>query len=95
MSLPIRRMKMNKISLVFFGTPDIALKSFQNIADDSDFLVKALVTQPQRPSGRGNKIKDSKIKQEALKRNIPVFEPYKISKDAETIEVLKNLAPDF
>ena len=52
---------MNKISVVFFGTPDIALNSFRELILDNDFEVLALVTQPQRPSGRGNKITDSKI----------------------------------
>ena len=86
---------MNKISLVFFGTPDIALLSFQKLISDENFKVLALVTQPQRPSGRGKKITDSKIKQEAIKNNIPVFEPVKISKEPEVIEALKKMAPDF
>lgn len=86
---------MNKISVIFFGTPDIALNSFKSLIEDSDFEVKALVTQPQRPSGRGKKIKDSKIKLEAIQNNIPVFEPYKISKEPEIINELKDLNPDF
>lgn len=86
---------MNKISLVFFGTPDIALNSFESLINDSNFDVKALVTQPSRPKGRGGKIQNSKIKEYAIKSNIPVFEPIKISKDEFVIGELKKIAPDF
>lgn len=86
---------MNKISLVFFGTPDIALNSFISLINDSNFEVKALVTQPARPKGRGGKIQNSKIKDYAIKFNIPVFEPIKISKDEFVIEELRKMVPDF
>lgn len=86
---------MNKISIVFFGTPDIALNSFLSLAGDSNFEVKALVTQPPKPKGRGGKIQNSKIKDEAIKLNIPVFEPVKISRDEFVINELKKLNPDF
>ena len=86
---------MNKISVIFFGTPDIALNSFKSLLSDNNFEVLALVTQPQRPSGRGKKITDSKIKQEAIKANVQVYEPYKISKEPEIIRKLTELKPDF
>ena len=85
----------NKISLVFFATPDIALNSFQSLINDDDFEVKALVTQPAKPNGRGKKVVDSNIKKEAIKHNIPVFEPYRISKEEEMIESIKAFNPDF
>lgn len=85
----------NKISLVFFATPDIALNSFISLINDNDFEVKALVTQPPRPNGRGKKIVDSRIKTEAIKNNIQVFEPSKISKDEEVIKKLEEIKPDF
>ena len=90
-----KTIQMNKISLVFFATPDIALNSFKSLIADDLFEVKALVTQPPRPNGRGKKIIDSKIKLEAIKNNIPVFEPEKISKDELVIEELKKINPDF
>ncbi len=86
---------MNKISLVFFATPDIALNSFKSLLEDGLFEVKALVTQPPRPNGRGKKLVDSKIKLEAIKNNIKVYEPERISKDDFVIEELKKLKPDF
>ena len=48
-------MTNNKISLVYFATPDIAVESFLSLINDPDFEVKALVTQPPRPNGRGKK----------------------------------------
>ena len=60
-------MTNNKISLVYFATPDIAVESFLSLINDPCFEVKALVTQPPRPNGRGKKIKDSKIKEERAK----------------------------
>ncbi len=86
---------MNKINVVFFATPDIALNSFKSLLDDNAFNVSALVTQPARPKGRGKKIIDSPIKKEAIERNIPVFEPVKVSKDDEVLEKIKSLNPDF
>lgn len=85
---------MSKISLIFFGTPDIALPSFISLMNDSDFEVKALVTQPPRPNSRGNKTVYSKLYTEALNK-IPILFPEKISKDANAIETLKNMNPDF
>lgn len=86
---------MRKISLAYFASPDIALNSFTSLINDDEFEVKALVTQPSRPSGRGKKILDSKIKLEAIKNNIPVFEPARLSKDEEVIKRLKEISPDF
>lgn len=86
---------MNKISTVFFATPDIALKSFQSLIDDENFLVKALVTQPSKPTGRGKKIVSSKIKDFAIQNNIEIIEPIKLSADDEAIKRLKELNADF
>lgn len=85
---------MNKISLIFFGTPDIALNSFVSLINDLDFEVKALVTQPPRPNSRGNKIIYSKLHLEAINK-IPIFTPEKISKEQSIIEMLKKFQPDF
>ena len=88
-------MHSNKISLVFFAVPDIAINSFLSLINDSDFEVKALVTSIPKPKDRGKKIKDLKIKKEAIKNNVPVFESLKISKDDELIKKLTLLKPDF
>lgn len=86
---------MNKISIVFMATPDIALNSFLSFINDNNFEIKALVTQAPKPTGRGKKIKDSNIKKKALENNIEILEPEKLSKDETAIQRLKSLNPDF
>ena len=77
------------------GTPDIAVKSLEELNKNQDFEVLAVVTQPDRPKGRGNKLTPPPVKICANDNNIQCFQPDKISKDNEIIEKLKNLKPDF
>lgn len=84
---------MAEISIVFFGTPDIGLKSLEHL--NNKFNVLAVVTQPDKPSGRGHKLTPSPIKVFATEHNIPVFQPKSIRKEPEIIEALKRLQPDF
>ena len=86
---------MQKISLVFFGTPDIGLKSLEYLYNSDKFDVLAVVTQPDKPSGRGQKLTPSPIKVFALNHNLPLFQPRSIRKEPEIIEALKTLKPDF
>lgn len=86
---------MNKINLVFFGTPDIGLKSLEHLHKSDKFNVLAVVTQPDKPSGRGQKLTPSPIKCFAIENNITVFQPKSIRKEPDVIEELKNLKPDF
>ena len=83
------------INIVFFGTPDIGLKSLEHFYNSNKFNVQAVVTQPDKPSGRGHKLTPSPIKQFAMEHNIPVFQPKSIRKEPEVIEALKKLTPDF
>lgn len=83
------------ISVVFFGTPDIGLKSLEYLNNSANFKVLAVVTQPDRPSGRGQKLTPSPIKTFAIENGIPVFQPKSIRKDPEVIEALRQFNPDF
>lgn len=83
------------LNIIFFGTPDIGLKSLEYLHKSSNFNVLAIVTQPDRPSGRGQKLTPSPIKVFALENNIPVYQPKSIRKEPEIIEALKKLQPDF
>lgn len=85
----------NKLSLVFFGTPDIGLKSLEHLYNSDKFEVLAVVTQPDKPSGRGQKLTPSPIKVFASEHKLPIFQPKSIRKEPEIIEALKNLKPDF
>ncbi len=86
---------MDKIRAIFFGTPDITLKSFEYFINSPDYDVLALVTQKAKAQNRGNKIVERNITKIAKANNIPVFEPDKISKEPDIIASLKNLKPDF
>ena len=66
------------IKVVFFGSPDIAVPSFEALINSNDFEVKALVTQPPKPSKRGKKITDSNIKLAAIEAGVDVLEPFKL-----------------
>lgn len=83
------------INIVFFGTPAIGLKSLEYLNNSDKFNVLAVVTQPDKPAGRGHKITMSPIKQYALVNNIPVFQPKSIRKEPEIQNELKKLNPDF
>ena len=83
------------INIVFFGTPAIALKSLEYLYNSNKTNVLAVVTQPDKPAGRGHKIQMSVIKQFALEHNLPVFQPKSIRKEPEIQEELKKLNPDF
>lgn len=83
------------INIVFFGTPAIALKSLEYLYNSDKINVLAVVTQPDKPAGRGHKIQMSVIKQFALEHNLPVFQPKSIRKEPEIQEELEKLNPDF
>ena len=80
--------------IIFLGTPDFAINSLDALVK-SKHEVLAVVTQPDKPSGRGQKLTPSPIKTFALEKNIQVFQPKSIRKEPEMIEALKSLDPDF
>ena len=86
---------MKKIKIIFFGTPDIGLKSLEYLYNSEEFEVCAVVTQPDKPAGRGKHLKASPIKLYAADNNLPVFQPKSIRKEPEVIEALKVYEPDF
>ena len=83
------------IRIVYFGTPHIALKSLENFYNNKEFEVLAVVTQPDKPAGRGKKLTMSPIKEFAIANNIKVFQPKSIRKEPEMLAEIKALSPDF
>lgn len=77
------------------ATPDIALKSLEMLNNSKDINLIAVVTQIDRPKGRGNKLTPPPVKVFALENNIPCLQTEKISKDIELIKTLKETEPDF
>ena len=80
------------INIVFFGTPKIALKSLEYLYNSSGINVLAVVTQPDKPAGRGHKLTMSPIKEFALEKGLPVFQPKSIRKEPDIQQELKNAA---
>ena len=78
--------------VVFMGTPDIAATCLKQILADG-FDVVGVYTQPDRPKGRGMKMVFSPVKEVALERNIPVFQPENFRAD-EDVAALAELKPD-
>ena len=74
------------------GTPDIAATCLTKILDDG-FQVVAVYTQPDRPKGRGMKMVYSPVKEVALARNLPVYQPSNF-REEETVQQLRDLQPD-
>lgn len=81
-----------KIRTIFMGTPEFALPGLKALISDPDFELLTVYTQPDRPSGRANKMTPPPIKRLAQENNIPVIQPLKIKKEVETI---KSLNPDL
>lgn len=80
------------MDVVFMGTPAFAVPTLQKLYENN-FNIKLVVTQPDKPFGRGKKIKESEVKQKAKEFNIPVYQPEKI-KNQESINFLRELNPD-
>ena len=70
-------------SAVFFGTPELAAIVLDRLAGSGIVKIDAVVTQLDKPSGRGQKLQPSPVKQLATKLEIPVFQPKSLRKDAE------------
>lgn len=86
---------MNKIKVIFFGTPDIGVKSLEYLYNSDEFEVCAVVTQPDKPAGRGKHLRPSPVKVFALENNLPLYQPKSIRKEPDIIEALKVYEPDF
>ena len=83
----------DKPSIVFMGTPDFAVPCLQKLYD-AGYRVPLVITQPDRPKGRGKKTAPPPVKEKALELDIPVWQPENMRGD-DTYHKLKDLAPDY
>src|SRR5579864_2563725 len=81
------------LSLVFCGTPQFAVPTLEKLVD-AEFRVQLVVTQPDRPKGRGLELVASPVKQSALKLNLPITQPDRIKTNEEFRSQLTALQPD-
>lgn len=78
-------------TIVFFGTEDFSLYSLRALVE-AGFTVSAVVTKPDTPRGRGNKLTAPAVKQYAEAHNIPVWQPNKLAEIIEPIKALNHPA---
>ena len=81
------------LRIIFCGTPDFALTSLRHLLAQSDFQITGVVTQPDRPRGRGHATSSSSVKEAAVSAGIPVYQPEKIRSD-EALQYFHQTAPD-
>ena len=75
------------------GSPQFAVPVLSALYEN--YRLVAVVTQPDKPAGRGKKIVSSAVKKYAEEHNIPTLEPYRLRKEPENIEILKNYQADL
>jgi methionyl-tRNA formyltransferase len=80
--------------VVFMGTPDFAVPTLKALLDAPDFTVVAVITQPDRPAGRGNRLLPGPVKHIALAAGLEVFQPEKL-RGPEVLHKLRRWAPHF
>lgn len=81
------------LKIVFSGTPGFALPTLRCLIAETDFEVVGVITQPDRPRGRGQEISSSPVKDAALQAGISVYQPEKI-KSESAHDYFKRTAPD-
>ena len=81
------------LRIVFCGTSDFALPSLRHLAAQPDFQIVGVVTQPDRPRGRGQATASPPVKDAAVAAGLAVYQPQKIKSD-EALEYFKRVAPD-
>ncbi len=86
-------MENSNLRIIFMGTPGFAVASLEKLVNEK-YNVVAVVTVPDKPAGRGQKLQESEVKQFAVANNIPVLQPEKL-KAPEFIEQLKSFQPDL
>jgi len=81
------------LNVLFMGTPDFAKESLESLVN-SGYNVIGVVTNPDKPKGRGMKMIPSPVKEFAIEKNIPIYQPLKVRNNVEFIEAMKDLNPD-
>lgn len=81
------------MDIVFMGTPDFARASLEKLFDEGHNIL-GVFTNEDKPKGRGMKLTISPVKEFAISKDIPVYQPKTLKKNTEMIETIKMLKPD-
>lgn len=82
------------MNIVFMGTPDFARDSLKALYE-ANHEIKAVVTVPDKPKGRGMKLIPCEVKEYALEKNLKIYQPEKLRENEDIVKELKNLNPDL
>ena len=85
--------RVSAMRIVFCGTPEFAVPSLRRLVAEPGVSVEAVITQPDRPRGRGQTVSGSPVKEAALAASLHVYQPESIKSDSAQ-EFLKLVAPD-
>lgn len=91
--LKIDTVKKEDIKIVFYGSPDFAVASLKCIFE-AGYKIEAVVTAPDKPAGRGQKLSESAVKKFALQKGLRVLQPEKLKSHLFT-EILQEINPDL
>ena len=80
------------MKIIFMGTPEFAVSTLEGLIKGGHEVV-LVVTQPDKPKGRGGQMQLTPVKEAAISHNIPVYQPMRI-REAESVELLRNYNPD-
>lgn len=78
--------------IIFMGTPDFSVPALKALVEAGHDVI-AVITQPDKPKGRGKEVQMPPVKEQALEYNIPVYQPVK-ARDPEFVKFLTDLAPE-
>lgn len=81
------------LNILFMGTPDFAKESLEAVFN-AGYNILGVVTNPDKPKGRGMKMIPSPVKEYALEKNLNIYQPLKVRNNTEFIEEIKTLKPD-
>ena len=84
---------MSGLRVIFMGTPEFACPTLQTLIDRGENLL-AVITQPGRPKGRGQKLMPPPVKELALRHGLNVLQPNRV-REAEFIQILRDMQPDL
>ena len=82
------------MKIVFMGTPDFAKESLKEIYN-AGYEIIGVVTNPDKPQGRGMKLKKSPVKEYAEEKGLKIYQPQKVRNNQEFLEEIKSLNPDL
>ena len=81
------------LNILFMGTPDFAKESLEAVYN-AGYNILGVVTNPDKPKGRGMKLVASPVKEFSIEKKIPVYQPIKVRNNQEFIDEMKKLNPD-